>query len=437
MGNNISDIKLIKQNERLLNWLRFYQGIDRSELSRRLQLSMPTIYKSIDDLSNINIVKKIDSSIILNTEYGILVGISIGTSLCKVVLLGFDFSPLDSNNFLWYKKYIYNNIVGNLQDDILLQECMDDNSRNYIYFRTPDTFSKLKSILNLIFDCIKYLVESKKLNILSIGISCTGIINCKTQTILDAHNLNYLSNRTLESLIYPDKQSFFSKNNIYLSLIQNSNASIIAEKISLNQLSSQYKNKKNILALYLGVGVGAGLYLNGLYEGTNGYAGEVGHTKAPDCVLPKDINYYSKLIEENLLDKNCTCGCADCYDYKIRTYVFEKSLEHFCDMSAKQIYDYLHDNPDSAKLLGEYFGSIINTITSWLNLDLIIFTGKIYKSMDLLLNYIDIVRDQSPLKFNRNDCTILVSNLGSRSPAIGAAIYSYHKKYNLELSWNY
>ncbi len=436
MSDKLFNNKLIKQNERLINYLRFYEGIDRSELSRKMQLSMPTIYKSIDELNAFNIVNKY-SSISLNKEYGILVGISIGSSLCKVILLGFDYLPLNSKSFSYYKDCIYDKIADNLHSDILLKECMEDSERNYIYFSTPKTFSELKNILNLIFECIEHWVENNEINILSIGLSCTGIINNKTQTILDAYNLSYLSNRTLESLIFPDKQSFFENNNIYVALVQNSNASVIAEKISLNQSSSQYKYKNNILALYLGVGIGAGLYLNELYEGTNGYAGEAGHTKAPDCNLPKDLEYYNKLVRKNLIDDCCTCGSRDCYDYKIRTYVFEKKADQFCNMSAQQIRDYLENSPSNAKLLGEYFGNMINTLTSWLDLDLIIFTGKIYKSMDLLLNYIDMVRDQSPLRFNRNDCTILVSELGSKSPAIGAAIYSYHKKYGLDLSWDY
>lgn len=437
MNTKFIDNKFIKQNERLLNYLRFYKGIDRSELSRKLQLSMPTIYKSIDELNNMNIVNKKDSSISLNNRYGTLVGISIGTSLSKVVFLGHDFVSLNAETFSYYKDFIYKKIRQKLCEDELLKECMASHGRNYIYFRTPKTFSDLKNIINDVFDCIKYWVTNKELNVLSIGISCTGIINNKTQTILDAYNLSYLSNRTLDSLIFPDKQLFFEENNIYVSLIQNSNASVIAEKIALNQSNSQYKNKKNILAIYLGVGLGAGLYIDRLYEGTNGYAGEAGHTKAPDCNLPKEEKEYIKLMESGQIDKCCTCGCDDCYDYKIRTYVFEKNMEAFCDMSSQKIFDHLDKNPMCAKLLGEYLGSIVNTITSWLDLDLIIFTGKIYKSMNLLLNHIDIVRDQSPLRFNRNDCTILVSDLGSRSPAIGAAIYAYHKKYELELSWNY
>lgn len=429
--------KFIKQNERLLNLLRFYRGIDRAELSRKLQLSMPTIYKSIDDLNCINVVDKTESSVLLNNKFGILVGISIGTSLCKIVLLGFDFQLLESESFLQYKEIICKKICENLNNDELLKQCVNDKSKNYIYLKTPNTFSSLKNVINNVFECLQLWVENENLNIISIGISCTGIINKKTQTILDAYNLNYLSNRTLDSLIYPDKQAFFTNNDIYVSLVQNSNAAVVAEKIYLNQINSPYKNKENIVALYFGVGTGAGIYLNQLHEGTSGHAGEVGHTKAPICETSENISRYKELIDSGKIDECCACGCNDCYDYKIRSYVFEKTAKEFCDMSADEIRDYLKKEPSKSKLLGEYWGNMINIITSWLDVDLVIFTGKIYKSMGLLLNHIDTIRDESPLKFNRNDCTILVSDYGSLAPSIGAAIYAYHKKYNLELSWNY
>ena len=97
----------------------------------------------------------------------------------------------------------------------------------------------------------------------------------------------------------------------------------------------------------------------------------------------------------------------------------------------------LSQNTSKAKLLGQYYGNMVNEITNWFNPDLIIFTGKIYKSMTAISNYIDAVRDENPLKYNRNDCEIISSSYGSLSPAIGAAIYAYHKKYELDLSWNY
>lgn len=437
MEKNINIGKLIKQNENMLNLLRFYKGIDRAELSRRLQLSMPTIYKSVDELNANDIVEKTDSDIKINSKYGTLVGVSIGTSLCKIVFLRFDFQLLELNNFLPYKDIICKKIAEKLPNDELLAQCINDKTKNYIYFRTPRAFADLKNVLNDLLECLCFWTENEKLNLMSVGISCTGIINNKTQTILDAHNLNYLSNRTLDSLIFPDKQTFFEKNNIHVSLVQNSNAAVIAEKIHLNQTNSQHKNKENIVALYFGVGTGAGIYINHLYEGTNGHAGEAGHTRAPICESEEQMKYYERLVKEGIINSCCTCGCNDCYDYKIRSYVFEKTAQEFYNMSADQIREYLINNPSKAKLLGKYFGNMINTITGWLDIDLVIFTGKIYKSMDLLLNDIDAIRDESPLKFNRNDCKIYISTYGSLSPAVGAAIYAFHKKYDLELSWNY
>lgn len=432
--NNIN--KTMKQNEHLLNLLRFFDGIDRSEISRKLQISMPTVYKAIDELSNLNIINKNDNGISINDDYAYLIGISIGSALCKISFLDLSFNLLSPDKFRGCKEKICKSIEEEISDKELLYQCMKDDAKNYIYFKTPAQFSELKNILNSVFDYVQKSVENNLFNVISIGISCTGVINNKTQTILSAHNLVYLDNSTLDTLIFPDKQKFFSENHIFVCLVQNSDASVIAEKINLYQTNSIYKNKKNIISLYLGVGIGAGIYLNGLYSGTNGYSGEIGHTKAP--MYEKE--YMDKnLMMPNMVDRNCTCGNEDCYDYKIRTYVFQTDKLTFSDFSASQIRDYLSDskNKDKAELFGKYLGNMVNTLTSLLNVDLIIFTGKFYKCMDLLYNSIVLIQDQNKLKFSRNDCTLLTSGYGSLAPAVGAAIYSYHKRFDLKLSWDY
>jgi predicted NBD/HSP70 family sugar kinase len=437
MTNTENVHRLIKQNSKLLNLLRFYKGIDRSELSRRLQLSMPTIYNALDELHKFNIVVKSKNEVSINNEYGLLIGISIGSSLCKISFVDLNFQMFSAESFSVHKKNLCKQLESILTKKDLLYKCQTEHMRNYVYFDTPDTFQELKSILNSIFEYVQSCLVNNIFSPLCIGISCTGIINIQTQTILNAHNLTYLDNSTLDSLIFPDKRAFFEKNEIYVSLVQNSNASVIAEKIYLNQTGSVYKDKKNVIALYLGVGIGAGMYLNSLYFGTNGYAGELSHTKAPVYENEQTIKNCTELIERNLLDPSCTCGKNDCYDYKIRTYVFEKNKKEFCDMSADDIRDFLSCHSDKAELFGKYLGNLVNTLTNFLNIDLIIFTGKFYKSMDLLSNSIVSIQDENPLKFSRNDSTILTSPFGSLAPSIGAAIYSYHQKYDLELSWNY
>ena len=432
MNNMQCDAKIIRQNEQLMNILRFYKNIDRSELSRRLQISMPTVYKSIDELSNNGVINKVGNDIFLNEEYAYLIGVSIGSSLCKIVFVNINFEILKNEQGMKYKKDICKKINEIISDNELLNQCWNDESKNYIYFKTPDQFSELKEILDGVFEYIQESIEQESFKVASIGISCTGIINNKTQTILSAHNLEYLDNSTIESLVFPGRQKFFNDNQIDIYLVQNSDASVIAEKINLYKTDSPYKYKKNIISLYLGVGVGVGIYLNGLYSGTSGYSGEIGHTKAP--MYEKDY-----LNENNIqadLDKTCTCGNVDCYDYKIRTYVFQMNKSTFSNLSASQIRECLYDK-NKATLLGKYLGDMVNTLTNLLNIDLIIFTGKLYKSMDLLYNAIDSVRDDNKLKFSRNDCTLLTSNYGSLAPAIGAAIYSYYKKYNLKIVWDF
>lgn len=433
--------KLIAQSDKVINLLRFYKGIDRSEISRKLQVSMPTIYNMVDTLTSCGVLDKNKTTVSVNSQFATLVGISIGSSLCKVVFIDFNLDIFSLDSFNPHKQKICDEISKFLKENNentdLLLKCQNDSSKNYIYFKTPSSFSSLKNVLNIIFNHLVSCTILNTLNILSIGISCTGIINGKTETILNSHNLLYLNNATLDSLILPDKRIFFNKNGIYVCITQNSNASVIAEKISLYKTNSPYKNKKNIISLYLGVGLGAGIYVGQLYTGSSGYAGEISHSRAIKLESDEDIVKHELLLENNKVDDRCACGSKDCYDYKIRSFVFEKRALEFCDMSSEDIRIYLTKNPEKAKLFSEYLGNIVNLITSFLDIDLIIFTGKFYKSMDLLINEIDKVQDQNPMRFSRNDCKIITSELGALAPSVGAAIYSYHKKYDLDLSWNY
>lgn len=422
--------KVIRQNNDLLNLLRFYKGIDKSEMSRRMGVSIPTVYNAVEDLLDAKVVVKDESKTLsINEDYAILVGISIGSSLCKVTFLNLNFEVFESQSFINHKNSLIERIETVLDEGSLPL----DRTREYVWFQTPRTLAELKMVLDIVFEYIENCVVKNIFKVLSLGISCTGIINDEKQTILDAYNLSYLNGLTIDTLIYPGKQTFFKENDIKISLVQNSNASVLAEKIRLCQKRDEFINTTNIISIYLGTGIGAGMYLGKLYIGSSGYAGETGHTKAPRCESEKDMARREELVKQGKVDAHCTCGCDDCYDYKIRTYVFEKTASEFCKMSSDDIENYLHDHEDKAELLGKYLGNIVNTLTSYLNIDLIVFTGKFYKSMKYLLNAIDSVRDESPLRYSRTDCKIVTSEYGSLAPAIGAAIYSYYRKFDLEM----
>lgn len=430
--------KIFRSNADFLNLLRFYKGINKIELGKYLNLSMPTIYKTLDDLDDAGIVNKKELSVY--EDYGTLCGISIGSSLCKIVFLDMNFCVFSATKFASYKKVMIRALEnGGLKNDPLLSKCSSDESKNYIYFCTPDNFSILKDSLDIIFECIKTWHDDESfLNFLSIGISCTGVINEQNHTIVNGHLLEYLNNTPLSKLIYPNKQTYFTKKEIDIYLVQNANAAMIAEKIALYHTNSEFKNKKNIMALYLGGGIGAGLYFGKIYSGACGYSGEIGHIATP-YFLKTNSSFDADTKSTDMLDARCTCGNKDCFEHRIRTDVFRKSHKDFCYMSSVSIADELKKDPEKqkAKLFGTYLGYMVNICTNLLNLDLIIFTGKFYKSMDIVMNDMVKVLDENHLKFNQNACDLLVSKQGPKSSAMGAAIYAYHMKYDLELSWEY
>jgi len=441
------DGTLFHQYHRLIDLLRYNKSVDKTALAKLLDISMPTLYKALDELKDNNIINE-NGGIKLNKAKSTFVGISIGSAQTKLVFLRTDFTVFSKADFGYYKQEIEKSL-NERNISVEQTESHSDIDFDYIYFKTPnshdnlkrqDDFEKLKDALNVIFNCLVSFVEKDHLDIVSIGLSCTGIVDIKKQQIVQCHNLPYLDDTTLEGMVFPNIQSKFKTYGISICLLQNSNASVLAEKVFLYQTNSVYKDRRNVVAIYLGVGTGAGFLLdNRLFSGTTGFAGEIGHISAPD--LPEELK--SKELKpicnddtSSLFDAACTCGKKDCYDFAIRTKVFLSSTKQMAENTSKTIENYLQENEGARMILGFYFGNMVNMLTSMLNVDLIVFTGKIAQSMPLLFNDIVKVQDKNLLKFSRNDCAIVKSEYGALSPAIGSAIFSYYNKYGIECKWD-
>ena len=453
---SVLETKIRKKNylpkeryERLLDYLRLEKSsLETQDISELLDISIPTTYKLIDLMEKDRCLIRGKSKVTINSEYYTIIGISIGTTLCKVSFIDFSYQRFNNDRFYAHKIALYKKVKTIIEEqnkeDELLEKCIDEKeAREYLFFHTPEDFKTLKNILNQIFDYIKTQSESEKLHVISIGISCTGLINNQIEMIMESNNLRYLEHCGLDTLMYPDKRDFFAKEDIHVCLLQNCDASAIAEKVYLFSTNNKnryrnHRNDHNIITLYLEYGIGAGLYLNQLYSGANGYSGEIGHFSAP---IHSDLE--DKIIREQNIVINktdcCTCGNTDCFDFKIRKYCFnniaESMKKDFKDCSAREINTFLKEHPDNAKLLGEYLGDIVNILTGLMDVDAIIFTGKIAKSEECLQNAIANIQDQSKLRYSRNDCTLIFSEIASSAPSIGAALYSYKHKYHLEYKW--
>ena len=421
-------ISQLKAQNKLINIVRCQPKISKTALSEYLKVSWPTVSTNIEALKKSGIFDP-DEGLAINGEFAYMVGLSVGSAQIKLSIIDMNFLPISAD---FFSKLI--------QDLNLFEEArsymLEKNKpiSNYIFFPTPDNLFELQQKLDSIIADIIKIVENQDsyhMNIISLGIAFTGAIDNVGKKIVRSHNLEYLSDRPLNTIIYPNRLDFFEHKGINLYIDNNSNASVVAEKYNMYNPDStnyKYRNKKNMMILYLGAGTGAGLiFNNALYHGATNLAGEVGHIE-----LPPYPNQNFKAIEPC-----CSCGSCECLDYRIRNDVFEMTKKEFSELSSKEIKDYLINHPEKFEIFTYYIGKIINLLVNLLNPDLIIFTGKFKEVADYMwpLLYKQIATNK--LSYIANACEFKTSNLGATSPAIGIAICAYFDKIGEAIDWQF
>ena len=438
--------QLLIEHEKLINIVRCYPNIDRSTLAKYLDISLPTLANDITELKSQNIFdnkegKNSKDSLIVNSNLGIYIGISIGGSQTKISILKMDYSVLSAKEFddLCETCKVFHKAPNNqkfIQHD-------DVASYGYVYTDTPASFEDLLDTLDQILDyCImidKY-VQSCGMFILGIGLAITGAVDNRTRKIVKAYNLKFLNERcpiSLDAIISGNRISYFSDQNINISLENIAKAAAISEKYILyNQNNSEniHKDKKNIACIYLGSGIGCGLILdNKLYRGTSNFS-ELGHIEVrdPDFL---ELSYNS----DKIIDELCECGNQHCLEYKIRTNVFGVSMKQFKALTSNKLCDLIMESPDKEyrlKLLGYYIGAAVNILINILNLDLIIFTGKLTALLDSsdLWRYINIAIASNKITYTTSGFSKIKSMYGALAPSVGAAICSSYSE-GSEISW--
>lgn len=438
---NIKKKQLIQQNEKLINIVRCYPDIERALLAKYMGISLPTLANLISELKKANILlgKSIGSlqvgkdSLIINPDIGVYVGISIGASQIKVTIVNFDFSVWSQQEFDDKREK-----CKLFEDKHYIQK--ENSSYGYVCVQTPNEYEELVDIIDIIMaDCIKLDTALKQINsgVIGIGFAITGAIDNESRRIISSYNLDCLKNMTIsyDTLIFGNRLSYLNENNIDLSFENIARASIISEKYNLynkNNINNRHKDKKNIACIYLGSGIGAGLILNNtLYRGTSNFS-ELGHIEVCD---PDNISVPSPTDD---CDAACMCGGKNCLEYKIRSKALGISFETFKHMSATKLkcsIDNDENKEDRLRLLGYYIGKATNTLVNILNLDLVIFTGKLTVLMDELWKYLNPVIAANTIAYTTKDCSIVVSSYGPLAPAIGAAMSSANIISSEDMSW--
>jgi len=258
-------------NFNLKNILRYLirnnEGVTRSELCKNLHVSFPAVTFNLKKLMEQGLVTEEDIQlenstigrnpkiIKLNEKYGIIVSIHIGYKIVEILFLNTKADVIYKNDF-----EIPKNISFSELNEMLAQKV-----------------NKNASLCDF---------KNGAENILAVAVALPGIIDKEKLKLISSKFYNWQNIELPEYMKIND-----SKTNIYWE----NDSNVLARGIF-------YKNPEldNILAFYMGVGIGIGIIINKkLYTGSRGMAGEMGNITFP--MREKTVNLEQFISEESLI----------------------------------------------------------------------------------------------------------------------------------------
>jgi glucokinase-like ROK family protein len=279
------------------------------------------------------------------------------------------------------------------------------------------SLSTYEDILSELFSIIDSLVAAAPkcpYGIVGIGIGVPGIVN-KESKILLAPNLDW---RNVE--LKPDVEE---KYGVPVVIENEANAGAYGEK-----KFGVGKEFDNIIYVSVGIGIGAGLILNGkLYRGNNGFSGELGH-------MTIDVN-----------GPKCSCGNRGCWElYASEKFLLNEAqraglqVESGRKVSLETIMEMARSGDAQAlevlSKTGRFLGVGINNIIHTFNPDQVIVGNRIAEAKTWLNPPIHQWIENQSLWFSQKDLQINFSGLLTHSAALGVAAFSTEKFINRSLS---
>lgn len=161
----------------------------------------------------------------------------------------------------------------------------------------------------------------------------------------------------------------------------------------------------NYSLVTIGTGIGAGMIFNGkVYEGKNGYSGELGH-----MIIKKD-------------GLQCNCGRRGCFEkYASVSHLLEITGFNFLG----DLFDELKKSPELAKIFDEYLEDLSEGLANYIminDFDMVVIGGSLAWFGD---NFYYVLRAKIAEKlFNRNanDVKLKFAKLGNDAGLIGASL---------------
>ncbi|WP_100254007.1 ROK family protein [Spiroplasma clarkii] len=257
----------------------------------------------------------------------------------------------------------------------------------------------IQEILKII-EVVKTQTEFRDHEIIGMCIAVHGIVKNNKLEFSPKYNLDQV-----------DIVAELKKTYSFPILIENeANAAAIAE--------STFKNEtENLVNLNINSGIGAGIFMNNkLLKGSNGFAGEIGHSiYQPDGL-------------------KCICGNQGCVELYASTKALEDKIltvQNKTELDYSTIHDEFKNNSKVNEIITEgarILSIVANNIIVLLSPDLLILNGTLLRSIPEML---DMVKANIKYQY-LNNTTIISSGLGERSVLYGCCAIVIKKFLNIK-----
>lgn len=390
-------IKRDRQKKGILKEIYKHQIISATEISRLVNLSIPTILTMLDELKQ--------DHYILGAGPGESSGgrrpnrYMLNPDVCYVLCI--DIS-----------RYYIEISLFDLANQPVTQPKILDNGL--------ETIEDILKFIKVEVDNYLMLTKVDKDKVIAAGVSLPGLINSKTGI-----SYSYLN--------YDEPATLLLEDVLNMPVIVENDMQALARGELAFGLASK---KNNVLCLTIGSGIGMGIIIDGtLIKGASGYAGEFGHIKVvengKDCHCGKNgcletIASINAFIQD--IKKDISNGLGDKLMESVNYDIDRVNLDAVVKM-AKQGDTFVLKKLDE---LGEKLGQSITTLIHILNPELVIIGGELSTAGDFIIEPIQNSVNKHAITKIRRDAQIVVSELGYKASIMGALAMVMEKIFEIK-----
>jgi glucokinase len=366
----------------ILEFIRQSNTTARSEISRLLELSMPTVIRIVDELIEDGLVRSTGETageagrprelVEYNKNGSAVIGIDLGGTKLYGALAN-----------------IGGEILGEVHKS---QHCSTGE----------ESFALVAEMIQSLIQ----LANEKQQKLLGIAVGAPGITHVKAGVVEWAPSLNWRD--------FPLKQRIADRFHLPAVVDNDVNLAVLGE-----QWFGAGRGVNSLLLLAIGTGMGAGLVIDGvIYRGHNEAAGEVGY------FLP-DVGALGQRYDQFGAMENIVSGTGIAERAKRLLNGIKPQVE-LDALTASEVFDAARNGESWAVQIVEetvdYLSMVIANISTLLDPELIVLSGGVSNSTDLLippiLDHLDGVIQHIP--------RLEVSTLGAKATVMGAISLILH-----------